>query len=158
MWKGSVVSTHIASEASAPMTEMAEIRAIAGKGFEGDRYAREIGFFSHNKGVHRQATLFEIEVLETIQRDHNKHLSPNECRMNLVTRGVPLTHLVGKRFRVGEATLRGVKLNEPCKHLQEVVGKPIIPSLVHRCGLFAEILESGVIRSGDPVEPLDAAD
>ncbi len=158
MWKGKVVSAHIAPEAAVPMREMAEIRAVAGKGFEGDRYAEEIGFFSHNKGVRRQATLFEIEVLETIKRDHNKDLAPNECRMNLVTRGVPLTHLVGKKFRIGEATLRGVQLNEPCKHLEEVVGKPIIPSLIHRCGLFAEVLKSGTIRSGDSVEELDSAE
>ncbi len=63
-----------------------------------------------------------------------------------------------KRFRVGEVVLRGVKLNEPCKHLEEVIGKPIIPSLIHRCGLFAEILEGGVIRPGDSVEELDSAD
>jgi MOSC domain-containing protein YiiM len=152
MWKGEVVSTHLAPEAAVPMVPMTEVQAVAGKGIEGDRYSKEIGFFSHNKGVHRQVTLFETEVLETIKRDHNKDISPNECRMNLVTRDVPLTHLVGKKFRIGEATLRGVKLNEPCKHLEEVIGKPIISSLIHRCGLFAEVLEDGVIRPGDSVE------
>lgn len=157
MWKGKVISTHIAAEAMVPMTQVPEVRAVAGKGVEGDRYYKGIGFFSHNKGVHRQITLFESEVLETIRRDHNKDLSPNECRMNLVTREAPLSHLVGKKFRVGEVVLRGVKLNEPCKHLEEVIGKPIIPSLIHRCGLFAEILEGGAIRPGDSVEELDSA-
>ena len=158
MWKGKVVSAHIAPEAAVPMTPVAEVLAVAGKGIEGDRYAKEIGFFSQNKGVHRQVTLFETEVLETIKRDHNKDVSPNECRMNLVTRGVPLSHLVGKKFRVGEAILRGEKLNEPCKHLAEVIGKPIIPSLIHRCGLFAQILEGGIIRPGDSVEALEPAE
>ena len=86
------------------------------------------------------------------------NLSPNACRMNLITRGVPLSHLVGRRFRAGEAVLRGVKLNEPCRHLEDVVGKRVISVLVHRCGLHAEILNGGVIRQGDPVVELDPDD
>ena len=157
MWKGKIASLHIAPEAAVPMETVAEVRAIPGKGIEGDRYAKEVGFFSHNKGVHRQVTLFETEVLETIHRDHNKDIAPNECRMNLVTQGVPLPHLVGKTFRAGEVTLRGIKLNEPCEHLQDVIGKPIVSSLIHRCGLFAEIIEGGVIRTGDSVEEIAPA-
>jgi MOSC domain-containing protein YiiM len=152
MWNGTIESVHIAPEASTPMKTISEVRAIPGRGLEGDRYFKEIGFFSHNKGPKRQVTLFETEVLETILRDHNKNLASNECRMNLITRGVPLTHLVGKTFRAGEVTLRGVELNEPCKHLQEVVGKPILSSLIHRCGLFAEVIEGGIIRPGDKIE------
>jgi len=152
MWNGTVESVHIAPEASVLMETVPEVRAIPGRGLEGDRYFKKIGFFSRNEGPKRQVTLFETEVLETILRDNNKILAPNECRMNLITRGVPLTHLVGKTFRAGEVTLRGVMLNEPCKHLQEVVGKPILSSLIHRCGLFAEVLEGGVIRPGDSVE------
>ncbi len=152
MWKGRIEMVHIAPEAAAPMEPLAEVRAVAGRGLEGDRYFKEIGFFSPEKGPRRQVTLFESEVLETLRRDHNEELAPGECRMNLLTRGVPLTHLVGRIFRVGEATLRGLKLNEPCKHLEEVVGRKIIAPLTHRCGLFAEILEGGVIRPGDAVE------
>ncbi len=152
MWKGKITSLHFAPEAEVPMETVQELRAIAGRGIEGDRYFKETGFFSKNKGPHRQVTLFESEVLETIRRDHNKDLAPGECRMNLVTEGAPLSHLVGKTFRAGEVLLRGLKLNEPCKHLQEVVGKPIISSLVHRCGLFAEVLEGGAIRTGDTIE------
>lgn len=92
------------------MVETTEVTAVAGKGLEGDRYFKEVGYFSKNKGPHRQVTLFEVEVLKTIKRDHNIDLGLNECRMNLVTRGVPLGHLVGQSFRVGEVTLRGVKL------------------------------------------------
>ncbi|MFQ5911577.1 MAG: MOSC domain-containing protein [Nitrospinota bacterium] len=152
MWKGEVVSVHIAPEAGHPMETRDEVRAIAGKGIEGDRYIKGIGFFSHNKGPHRQVTLFESEVLDTLKRDNGTELTADECRMNIVTRGVPLTHLVGKRFRVGKATLRGVRLNEPCKHLEEVVGKKVIEPLIHRCGLFAEVLEGGWIKPGDAVQ------
>ncbi len=156
MWKGKITSLHFAPEAEVPMESAQELRAIAGRGIEGDRYFKETGFFSKNKGPHRQVTLFESEVLETIRRDHNKDLAPGECRMNLITEGAPLSHLVGKTFRAGEVLLRGLKLNEPCKHLEEVVGKPIISSLIHRCGLYAEVLEGGAIRTGDTIEEAPA--
>lgn len=158
MWKGEVVQTQLAPVAAAPMVVTSELTAIAGKGIEGDRYSKNIGFFSHNEGPHRQVTLFESEVLETLKRDHGKELSPRECRMNLITKGVPLSHLVGRTFQVGEATLRGVKLNEPCQHLEAVVGTSLIAHLVHRCGLFAEVLTGGTIRPGDVVRSLETAD
>ena len=154
MWTGEITSLHLAPEAAAPMETRPELLAVAGKGIEGDRYAKGIGFFSKNVGPRRQVTLFESEVLETILRDHNKKLAPNECRMNLITRGAPLTHLVGKTFRAGGATLRGLVLNEPCEHLIEVIGKPVLSSLIHRCGLFAEVLEGGIIRPGDTLKEI----
>ena len=151
MWRGEIVSVHLASEAGQPMQTLEEIQAVAGKGIEGDRYFKGKGYFSKNKGPHRQVTLFESEVLETLKRDKDFELSANECRMNIITKGVPLTHLVGKSFRVGEAVLHGVRLNEPCKHLEQVVGKKVVKHLVHRCGLFAEVIEGGAIRPGNPV-------
>jgi len=155
MWKGEVVQTQLSPQASAPMVVTTELTAIVGKGFEGDRYANGIGHFSHNKGPHRQVTLFETEVLDTILRDHNRVLAPHDCRMNVITKGVPLTHLVGRVFRAGQVTLRGVKLNEPCQHLEDVLGQAVISALVHRCGLFAEVLEAGTVRPGDEMWPVD---
>ena len=156
MWKGKVVHTQVALEGGAPMVVMSELTAIAGQGIDGDRDWKGIGFFSHNAGPHRQVTLFESEVLETLKRVYDKVLTPTECRMNLITRGVPLRHLVGQTFRAGEVTLRGVKLNEP-HHLEDVVGESIILCLVHRCGLFAEVLEGGKIRPGDTVQSAETA-
>ena len=155
MWRGNVVSVHLATEAGAPMASPANIEAIAGKGVEGDRYCSGTGHFSHITGARRQITLFESEVLETLLRDHNIEFAPDMCRMNIVTEGVPLSHLIDQQFKVGDATLRGLQLNEPCSRLNEVTGKRIVKALVHRCGLFAEIVEGGVIRPGDPVTSID---
>ena len=139
------------------MRTPAMIEAIAGHGVASDRYClgTESGYFSENKGARRQITLFESEVLDTVLRDNNLNLAPDECRMNVVTRGVPLTHLVGRRFSVGDAVLRGLKLNEPCSRLEDVVGRPVVKALVHRCGLFAEILVGGRIQTGDVVASID---
>ena len=71
----------------------------------------------------------------------------------IVTAGVPLNHLVDKEFTVGEARFRGVRLCEPCSHMESLSRPGARKALLHRGGLNAEILESGTIRPGDPVSP-----
>ncbi len=149
---GRVESIHIATAAEAPMRGVAEITAVAGVGLEGDRYATRTGSFSAKPKPGRQITLVEAEAIEALGREANLVLAPGETRRNLVTRGVALNHLVGREFMVGGARLRGHELCEPCSDLARMTGKPqILPGLVHRGGLRAEILEGGLIRVGDPV-------
>lgn len=149
MWQGEIVSVHVGPAAGAAMTSPDEIELIAGRGVRGDRYCEGVGHFSHIEAPRRQLTLFESEVLETIRRDHNVELEARECRMNVVTKGVPLSQLVGVEFVLGNARVRGLQINEPCARLNEVTGKRVIKALIHRCGLFAEVLEGGIVRPGD---------
>lgn len=136
------------------MVEVDSVVAQAGAGLEGDRYIREAGSFSKTKpGPRRQVTLIEVEAVEAAVRDYGLELDPIETRRNVLVRDIALNHLVGREFSVGEVRLRGIKLCEPCAHLDRVVGRPVSPSLVHRGGLNAEILTSGVIRPGDGVLP-----
>ena len=152
MTEGRVESIHIATTAEATMRGVAEITAIAGVGLEGDRYASRTGTFSAKPKPGRQITLVEAEAIEALERELGLKLAPGETRRNLVTRGVALNHLVGCEFRVGEVRLRGHELCEPCGDLARMTGKPqILPGLVHRGGLRAEIIEGGVIGVGDPV-------
>ena len=83
-------------------------------------------------------------------------LSAAESRRNLATRGVPLNHLVGQEFTVGAVRLRGIRLCEPCSHLAKVACREVLPGLVHRGGLRAQILTDGVIRVGDRIQPSSA--
>ena len=154
MWKGSVVSIQIATEARGSMTSLQEVNAIAGRGLEGDRYFNKKGTFSKTPGPDREITLIEIEAIEALKRDYGADLDPGESRRNIVTRGVPLNHLVGRQFKVGEVMLRGIRLCEPCGHLERLSGREVLPGLIHRGGLRAEILTTGAIRLDDPVEPL----
>ena len=135
------------------MRAVAEARLIAGVGIEGDRYATGKGFYSKSPRPDRQVTLIEIEALEGLQRDHEIELKPLETRRNLTTRGVPLNHLVGMRFRVGAVLLYGARLNVPCKYLEQLTGKAVYAPLINRSGLNCEIVEGGVIRVGDPIAP-----
>ena len=136
------------------MTSLQEVNAIAGRGLEGDRYFNKKGTFSKTPGPDREFTLIEIEAIEALKRDYGADLDPGESRRNIVTRGVPLNHLVGRQFKVGEVMLRGIRLCEPCGHLERLSGREVLPGLIHRGGLRAEVLTSGAIRLYDPVEPL----
>jgi MOSC domain-containing protein YiiM len=154
MWKGNVVSIHIAPRTSAPTQTVDEVIAVPGKGLEGDRYYSEQGRFSNKPGVDRQVTLIESEAIEALQREGGIFLRPGDARRNLVRRGVPLNHLVDKSFKVGEVTLRGIRLCEPCEHLASLTETKVLPALIHRGGLRAEILSGGSIRIGDEVEEI----
>lgn len=153
MWKGTVISIHIAQAGAGPMVLINEVRAVAGKGLEGDRYFKKVGTYSNNPGLGRDLTLIEMEAIEALKRDYGMELSPRDSRRNIATRGVPLNHLVGQEFKVGEVMLRGIRLCEPCSHLEKLSVKGAQRGLIHRGGLRAEILTDGVIRIGDSICP-----
>jgi len=143
--RGTVEAIAIASAAEAPMTLVAEAAAHAGRGLEGDRYAEGAGTFSNPHSDGHELTLIEAEVVEALG------LPPAEARRNVVTRGIDLNALVGRRFRVGEAECVGRRLCEPCAQLQRLTHPGILRDLVHRGGLRADILAGGAIRAGDAV-------
>ncbi len=153
---GEVVSIQIAPEATAPLVALEQVRAVAGMGLEGDRYYHRRGTYSTRHDSSREATFIEIEALEALRRDYDLDLNPMESRRNIVTRGVALNHLVGREFRVGEAVFRGIRLCEPCTHLERVSGKKVRTGLIHRGGLRAQVLHSGLVRVGDTVELLSS--
>jgi MOSC domain-containing protein YiiM len=146
---GQVLSLHLCASAAEPMRTVAEMRAVAGLGVEGDRYAYKIGTYSKKEGADRQFTLIEAEALDALAREYGLTLRPEDARRNAVTCGASLNHLVGRTFRLGEATLRGIRLCDPCGHLERLTGKTVFAGLVHRGGLRCEILSGGVIRAGD---------
>lgn len=157
---GQLLHIHTAPAASYEMEALQEARLIAGKGIEGDRYFLGTGTYSPKPDV-RDVTLIESEALEALARNDPPLqggpiiLKPIDHRRNLTTRGVPLNHLVGKRFRVGEVVLEGGRLNFPCKYLEELLGQPLYLPLYNRSGLNCRIIDGGVIRVGDPIEPVD---
>jgi MOSC domain-containing protein YiiM len=154
-WQGELLFIHIAPAGSAPMQSLEEARFEAGVGIEGDRYATRLGTYSHKHHVDRQATLIEVESLEALARDREIDLSPDEHRRNLTTRDVPLNHLVGRYFRVGDCVLYGGRLNAPCAYLEEMVGKKVMAPLLNRSGLNCRIIVGGVVRVGDRIELCD---
>jgi MOSC domain-containing protein YiiM len=146
---GVVEAIHVAAAAGEPLRKVEVVRAKAGVGLEGDRYALGRGHYSPDLRVSRDLTLIEAEVIEELERTRAIQLAPGETRRNVTTRGIRLNDLVGRRFWVGEVLCEGTRLCEPCQYLTELTGKPLLRALVHRGGLRADILRGGRIRRGD---------
>ena len=138
-----VEAIHLGAPRVAELWTVESVRAVAGKGLEGDRHFHEEGAPSG-----QALTLVEAEVVEDVG------LAPGDTRRQLTVRGVSLNGLVGKRFRVGDVECVGVELCEPCSHLEKMTRPGIIKELVHRAGINADILVGGTIRVGDPVTVL----
>ncbi len=164
-WEGEVFSIHIAPQASAPMQSVSEVRAIPGRGLEGDRYFARTGFLSSKPivGGH-EITLIEIETLEALlgsgangaEEKLGIRITASDTRRNVVTSNVPLGHLVDREFWVGAVLLCGTRLLEPCKHLEELTSPGVRSALTHRAGLRARILSEGIIHVGDVICPRDS--
>lgn len=151
MFEGTVISIHIASDGAAPMQTVAEAHAVPGRGIEGDRYYECKGTKSSVPQPDRELTLIEVEAVEAMKRELDVDYGLGDGRRNIVTRGVPLNHLVDKEFWIGEVKARGLRLCEPCAHLQKLTHEKVLPGLLHRGGLRAQVLTEGTIRVGEPI-------
>ena len=151
MHEGRVEAIYIGPETEEPMKLVESVRAVSGQGLEGDRYFRKEGTFSKKDGPGRNVTLIEAEAVEQAAAKYEVEFDASETRRNIVTRDVALNHLLDKEFTVGGVRMRGVKLCEPCGHLERVTEKGVREPLIHRGGLRADILSDGDISVGDVV-------
>ena len=155
MFQGEVVQIVISPSKGKSTENRDAVEVKAGLGIIGDRYENFRGKSSVKKGLPNTVTFIEIETFEAIARDYKTPLDPLEARRNVVTRGVPLNHLVGKEFLVGKARYRGVELAEPCAYLENMLDKPVLKLLRHRGGLRAEALDGGSIEVGMVVKSVE---
>jgi MOSC domain-containing protein YiiM len=149
-WQGRVVSLHIAPQSAKPMVSVPQVRAVADGGLEGDRFFR--ASWSSAGRPDKAVTLIEEETIQAAAAELGIEVGSGDMRRNIVTRGVPLIDLLGREFTLGAVTLRGVRLFQPCAHLERISKVPgIARALLHRSGLKAAIVSSGVIRVGDEI-------
>jgi MOSC domain-containing protein YiiM len=147
---GVVSGIHVAPEAGAPVEPRETVTAVADAGLQGDRYFDEQGTFADRDGS--ALTLIEREALDAVEADYDLALEPGVHRRNVTTEGVALTHLVGERFRVGEAVCVGTERCEPCSYLERHLEREgVREALVHRGGLRARIVAGGTVAVGDAV-------
>ena len=144
MSRGKVEAIYIGPERKGPMRLAATVQAVAGKGLVGDRYWQK-------GALDTEITLIEGEAIDAAARDEDVTISAAETRRNIVTRGVALNHLVGQEFRIGTVRLRGIRVCEPCGHLEALTRAGVRLALLHRGGLRAQILDGGDLHVGDPV-------
>ncbi len=152
MFQGQLIGIYVAARKRDELQSVDQVEAIAGRGLTGDRYFLQDGSFSKKDSPDREVTLVEIEAVEALAKEHDIVLQPGQVRRNLVTRGVPLNHLVDKEFHIGNVRLRGLRLCEPCTHLESLTCKGVREGLVHRGGLRAQVVRGGILHTGDVVK------
>jgi len=145
----------VSTSPSAPMIAVPEVRAVEGRGLEGDRYFSGKGTFS--AAVHRpdhEVTRVESAKIAVFAAASGLPFDAAMARRNLMTEGADLDALVGRTFEIGEVVLRGIRLCEPCNYLAKTTSPETLVGLVHRGGLRAQIVRCGVLRVGDAVRPV----
>ena len=153
MFHGQLVGIFVTQRKGENLQPLDRVEAVAGRGLTGDRYFLKEGTYSAKDGPDREVTLIEVEAIEGLAREHEITLQPFQTRRNLLTRGVPLNHLVGKTFAIGPVVLRGIRLCEPCGHLEKLTCKGVEKGLIHRGGLRAQVITGGMLEMGAKIAP-----
>ena len=150
----SITKIFIANSAEKSMKSLENAQLVAGKGIEGDRYFNGSGTFSEKlKGnPAAELTLIEKEEINYFNNSQQQQMRDEDFRRNIITQGIRLNDLVGKTFTVGDVTLKGIRLCEPCAHLANTVNELFMPHMIGRGGLRAQILSSGKIKTGDKIQ------
>ena len=143
MADGRVEGIFVAAENGELPEPVERARALAGKGLEGNRYFWADG----DAPAGRALTLVAAEAIA----ESGLEITAAETRRNVLTSGIDVNALVGRRFRIGGLECYGVELCEPCSHLQKITEKDVLGTLVHRAGLNADVLTDGEIAVGDAV-------
>lgn len=151
MLRGKLIGIYVATRKGADLQGVDRVEAVTGRGLVGDRYFLKEGTYSAKDGPDREVTLIEAEALEGLAREYEITLEPAQARRNLLTRGVPLNHLVGRTFSIGPVVLRGIRLCEPCGHLEKLTCKGVEKGLIHRGGLRAQVISGGMLEVGAAV-------
>src|SRR5260370_18819373 len=136
MWNGTVESSHIASAGEGLPQSVPQAMAVPGAGLEGDRYALKLGTF-YKPAPDFELTLIEAEAIEALRRDYQVELAAGEARRNIVTRNVPLNHLVGRAFAIAQGRGRRTRLCEPWAPLQKKTGQARNQAPLHPPGVRA---------------------
>lgn len=158
MDKPQLLEIQIAEDKGEPMQSLDTVNAIKGLGLEGDRYATGKGAFSNSKReVERHMSLIESEAIEAVRQESGIEVTFADTRRNLLTTGVRLNDLVGKRFKIGDVLVEGVELCDPCARpgvlsATEGLRGRFKDLFDNRGGLRVKIIGEGEIKAGDVID------
>ena len=129
-----------------PIKEVNSIEVIANKGIVGDRHFHEFN------DPYNQLSLIESENIDEYNVRFNLNISYIDFRRNIVTKGIQLNDLIGKKLSVGNAKLEVIDLCRPCRHLTEMLNqKNVLKEFLRKGGLRCRILSSSSINVGDKI-------
>ena len=147
-----VIAIHVAPQRGAPHVALDAATLVPGRGIEGDHHhARPSGIPAS------EVTLIEAETVAAINENPGLRIEASETRRNIVTQGVDLNSLVGKRFSIGDALLEGIEPCDPCANLgrrlatASVAAADVVRALANRGGLRARVVEGGTLAPGTEI-------
>jgi len=147
---GKVFKLGITQDNNKEIEEVNSIEVLANKGVIGDRH------FDEYNDPYNQLTLIEAENIDYYNTKYGLDISYKDFRRNIVTKGIQLNDLIGRKLRIGDVEVEGVDLCRPCRHLTEVLNQPsILKEFLRRGGLRCQILNSSKISINDEIKILD---
>ena len=130
--------------------EVNSIDVLANKGIVGDRH------FNEYNDPYCQLSLIESENIDYYNTKYGLNIPYTDFRRNVITKGIDLNNLIGKKLQIGNVKVEGIDLCRPCKHLTEMLNQGnILKEFLRRGGLRCQILSSSSISIGDEIKILD---
>ena len=131
-----------------PMDSVREATLVPGQGMEG----------SVGRSRRRQITLLAREDWESATAGLKRDPGPASRRANILLSGIQLAHTRGRVLLIGSCRIAiGGELT-PCERMDEAA--PGLRAALEpdwRGGVFAQVLEGGIVRIGDRVTWEDAS-
>ena len=141
-----VLKLGISSKNNKEIKEVVSIEVLVNKGVIGDRHFKDFN------DPYCQLSLIESENIDYYNLKYGLNIPYVNFRRNIVTKGIRLNELVGKKFKIGSVELEGVDLCRPCRHLTEVLNQDnILKEFIRKGGLRCQILSSSTIQIGDKI-------
>tara|TARA_B100001123_G_C14608479_1_gene748856 strand:- start:9 stop:452 length:444 start_codon:yes stop_codon:yes gene_type:complete len=139
----------ITENSGSNMKDVSSIEVVANKGIVNDRY------FNDDNDLDIQITLIESENIDYYNAISGTNIPYINFRRNIITQGIELNNLVGKIILIGKVKIKGHRLCDPCRYLQEKLKEEnLVKKLVNRGGLRCEILLDGIISVNDSIKVL----
>mgnify|MGYP003952770907 FL=1 len=145
-----VLKLGITANSNQPIKEVNSIEVLANKGVLGDRHFQEFN------DPYNQLSLIESENIDDYNIRFGLNIPYIDFRRNIITKGIHLNDLIGKKLKIGNVELEAIDLCRPCKHLTEVLNQDnILKEFLRKGGLRCQILSSSNINVGDKIEILN---
>ena len=129
--------------------EVETIEVLANKGVVGDRH------FDNYNDPYCQLSLIESENIDEYNLKFGLNIPYLDFRRNIITKGIKLNDLVGKKLLIGNVEVEGIDLCRPCRHLTEMLDQEnILKEFLRKGGLRCQILSSSQIKVGDSIKVL----
>ena len=145
-----VLKLGITQNSNQSIKEVNSIEVLANKGIVGDRHFHEFN------DPYNQLSLIESENINDYNIKFGLSIPYIDFRRNVITKGIKLNDLIGKKLKIGSVELEGIDLCRPCRHLTEVLGQDnILKEFLRRGGLRCHVLSSSAIKIGDKIKVLD---